>query len=287
MWRNVPDKLKERKQVVINQLLTSGASLTVQRYILEIRKVFCWHQGFGLEVQLPFDCVTIAIYLSQCFHHSNSSASLTLVYSAIKWLHTFVPDSDPLDNDFCRNILESAKQISGKPVSKKTPLSADIIKLTIDSYAGPQCILKHLRIATICTLGFARFLRYNELCNILPNHLNFYHTYMTLFKPRGKTDVYHEGNIVYINSVDSKYCPVNLVKRPAGISFVSNLPLFRPLIYYKKSNSYSLRSSEMLWLTVLEQVVLLRSYIIVARLMQLRTSVFTKMFISIWKLQST
>ena len=29
----------------------------------------------------------------------------------------------------------------------------------------------------------------------------------------------------------------------AGISSESNLPLFRPLIYYKKSNSYSLRSS--------------------------------------------
>ena len=126
MWRNVPDKLKERKQVVIKQLLTSRASSTVKRYILEIRKFCCWCQGFGVEVQLPFDCVTIAIYLSQCFQQSNSSASLTLVHSAIKWLHTFVPVSNPLDNDFCRNILESAKRISGKPVSKKTPLSANI-----------------------------------------------------------------------------------------------------------------------------------------------------------------
>ena len=70
---------------------------------------------------------------------------------------------------------------------------------------------------------------------------------MTIFIPLSKTDVYREGNIVYINSVDSKYCPVNLVKKytkAAGISFESNLPLFRPLIYYK-SNSYSLRSSKL------------------------------------------
>ena len=122
MWRNVPVKLKERKQVAIKQFLTSRASSIVKRYILEIRKFFCWCQGFGVEVQLPFDCVTIAIYLSQCFQQSNSSASLTLVYYAIKWLHTFVPVSNPLDNDFCRNILESTKRISGKPVSKKIPL---------------------------------------------------------------------------------------------------------------------------------------------------------------------
>ena len=113
-------------------------------------------------------------------------------------MHTFVPVSNPLDNDFCRNILETAKRISGKPVSKKTPLSANIIKRIIDSYAGPQCSLKHLRIATICTLGFAGFLRYNELCNILPSHLNLYDTYMTIFIPRSKTDVYREGNIVYV-----------------------------------------------------------------------------------------
>ena len=163
-------------------------------------------------------------------------------------MHTFVPVSNPLDNDFCRNIPESAKRISGKPVSKKTPLSANIVKRIIDSYAGPQCSLKHLRIATICTLGFAGFLRYNELCNILPSHLNFYDTYMTIFIPRSKTDVYREGNIVNVNSVDSKYCPVNLVKKymtAAGISSESNLPLFRPLIFYKKSNSYSLRSSKL------------------------------------------
>ena len=159
MWRNVPDKLKQLKQVVIKQLLTSRAncSSTAKRYISEIRKFVCWCQGFGVEVQLPFDCVTIAMYLSQCFQQSNSSASLTLVCSAIKWFHTFVPVNNPLDNNFCRNILESAKRCSGKPVSKKTPLSADIIKLIIDSYAGPQCSLKHLRIATICTLGFAGF----------------------------------------------------------------------------------------------------------------------------------
>ena len=33
--------------------------------------------------------------------------------------------------------------------------------------------------------------------------------------------------------------------KATGISFESNLPLFRPLIYFKKSNSYSLRSSKL------------------------------------------
>ena len=40
MWRNVPDKLKERKQVVIKQLFTSRASSTAKRYILEMKSSF-------------------------------------------------------------------------------------------------------------------------------------------------------------------------------------------------------------------------------------------------------
>ena len=35
--------------------------------------------------------------------------------------------------------------------------------------------------------------------------------------------------------------------KAASISFDSNLPLFRPLIYYKKGNSYSLRSSRLFY----------------------------------------
>ena len=120
---------------------------------------------------------------------------------------SFVSVSNPVISDFHRNILESPKRCSGKPVSEKTHLSADVIKLISDSYAGPQYSLKHLRIPTICTLGFAALLRYNELCNILPSHLNFYDMYIAIFIPCSKTDVYREGNIVYINSVDSKYCP--------------------------------------------------------------------------------
>ena len=107
---------------VLKQLLTSRASSsTVKRYTLEIRKFVCWSHIFGVEVQLPFDCATITIYFSQCFQQSNSSASLALgeVYSAVKWLHTFVPVTNPLDYHFCRNTLDSAKRIRGKPVSRR------------------------------------------------------------------------------------------------------------------------------------------------------------------------
>ena len=53
-------------------------------------------------------------------------------------------------------------------------------------------------------------------------------THMTIFISRSKTDMYRTGNIVYINGVDNKYSPVNLIKKymkAACISFDSNLPI--------------------------------------------------------------
>ena len=228
----------------MKHLLGSRANSTVKRYLSEIRKFFSWSRTNDIPVQIPFTSIVTAIYLSEHLKKPKSSASAVLAYSALKWLHSFIPVDNPLDNDLCRNILESAKRAKVKPVSKKTPISADIIKSIIDKHATSKCNLKDLRIATICTIGFAGFLRYNELCNILPVHLSFVDRYVKILIPRSKTDVYREGNLVYINSIDNNYCPILLLKRyieAAGIDLKSNLPLFRGLVYHKKSNSYSLR----------------------------------------------
>ena len=38
------------------------------------------------------------------------SHSVVLAFSALKWLHSFIPVTNPLDNDLCRNIVEAAKR---------------------------------------------------------------------------------------------------------------------------------------------------------------------------------
>ena len=50
------------------------------------------------------------------------------------------------------------------------PLSKSII----DKFAGPSASLKDVRVACICSLGYAGFFRYDELSNIAPEHLGFF-----------------------------------------------------------------------------------------------------------------
>lgn len=73
-------------------------------------------------------------------------------------------------------------------------------------------------------------------------HIKFHSGCIRIFVPCGKTDVYREGNFVFISASKSKYCPVGVLRRYldlSGIDLSSLLPLFRPLVFHRSS---SLRS---------------------------------------------
>ena len=81
---------------------------------------------------------------------------------------------------------------------KKRPITTEIIRSILDIHNKEDANLKNLRIAALCSLAFAEFFRYDELCNIVPKHIEFHSDYIRIFVPRSKTDVYREGNYVFL-----------------------------------------------------------------------------------------
>ncbi|CAB4024169.1 integrase recombinase xerD homolog [Paramuricea clavata] len=67
----------------------------------------------------------------------------------------------------------AAKRQASRPIQKKKPLPPDAIKDIIDKFGGRQNNLKELRIAALCSLGFAGFFRYDKLRSIKANHIEF------------------------------------------------------------------------------------------------------------------
>ena len=63
-------------------------------------------------MQLPFPLSVVSLYLFEVQQSCASSSSVILAHAALRWLHSFVPslDRNPLDSEFCRNIIESAKR---------------------------------------------------------------------------------------------------------------------------------------------------------------------------------
>ena len=167
----------------------------------EINRFLQWCKVKRVNISIPFQSAITAVYLLE-------------VHAALKWLHSFCPREglNPLDDGVCRNIVESAKRGRITPKTKKKPISAATIKQIIDRYAEDNSTLKDLRTAAMCAIGFAGFLRYSELSNIKPTHISFCKDYIVIFIPNSKTDVYREGNKVYIAKTRTKHCPVALLE---------------------------------------------------------------------------
>ena len=196
----LPPAVRPDFNSLFNSLLTSRADSTVKKYLKEINKFLLWCRTRKISLQLPFSSPAVALYLFGLDQQLRSPATRVLVHAALKWFHSFVPDDgpNPLDNACCKNLIECAKRTRSNPVYKKTPVDPTIIRSIIDRHGTEEASVKDLRIAAISSLGFAGFLRFNELSNIQPKHLAFCDGFVKTFVPRSKTDVYREGNYVYI-----------------------------------------------------------------------------------------
>ena len=253
-WKGIQQFSSINVYEVLEVMLKSRADTTTKAYVRVIRKFLEWSKGRHFNMQLPFPLSVVSLYLFEVQQSCTSSSSVILAHAALKWLHSFVPslDRNPLDSEFCRNIIESAKRQKSQPVMKKKPITTEIIRSILDIHNKKDANLKNLRIAALCSLAFAGFFRYDELCNIVPKHIEFHSDYIRIFVPRSKTDVYREGNFVFISASRSKYCPVGVLQRYldlSGIDLCSSLPLFRPLVFHRSSSSYTLRSGKISYTT--------------------------------------
>ena len=105
---------------VVEGLHASG----LHAYMRVVKKFLDWCKSRQISFELPFPLDVVSLYLFEVQQSCTSSYSVILTHAALKWLHSFVPSADcnPLNSDFCRNIIESAKRQRSKPKMKKKPL---------------------------------------------------------------------------------------------------------------------------------------------------------------------
>ena len=92
--------------------------------------------------------------------------------------------------------------------------------------------LSSLRLAAICLISFAGFLRFDELANIRPCDLEISKDHLTIQIPCSKTDQLRQGSEVVVARTSSETCPEAMLEtyiQRGGIQMDSSLKLFRPI----------------------------------------------------------
>ena len=122
-----------------------------------------------------------------------------------------------------------------KTKSKKEPISPDHLAALVNKFGNAKASLKNLRLLALCLIGYAGFLRFNELSNIKRKDIVIYDAYAKIFIEKKKTDVYREGKWVLIAKTGNYICQVSMLFcyiQKAKITYSRNNYTFRSLIYY-------------------------------------------------------
>ena len=100
--------------------------------------------------------------------------------------------------------------------------------------------LSDLRLAIVCLLSFAGFLRFNELVNLKPLDIKIEGNMMKIHIVCSKTDQLRQGDEVVVARTHSATCPVAMLENymvRTGMAWDDQRFLFRPIQKSKKGEN--------------------------------------------------
>ena len=83
-----------------------------------------------------------------------------------------------------------------------------MIKTLVTKYGGKNSTIPDLRFLLTCLLGFAGFLRIDELLDVKLKHIKLQKSHLEILITKSKSDQHREGHVVYISRIKSECCPV-------------------------------------------------------------------------------
>ena len=180
---------------------------------------------FGMPSGMP-QGTHVALYLAKVMKEAKSPSPIVAAAYGISWAHVKAMVQDPCVHPLVLQVREAAKRMLSQPVQKKKPLSALHVRALVDGFAQPGAQLKDLQTVLLIVLGFAGFLRWNDLSGLLVEHMSFHSSHLLLYLPKRKNDQFYRGHHIHISRSGQPTCPVALTERFLGRSGLSTGPLF-------------------------------------------------------------
>jgi hypothetical protein len=190
-----------------------------------------------VSVKLPSFLATefhVSLYLIHISDLRKSVSSINEAFYSISWAHKLAGVYNPCTSYFVLSVKEGVIRTVGHTIHKKDHITPEILKQIVTKYGTTSSNLKDLRLATMCLICYAGFLRFSELVNLKRSNRKFLSDHVNLNIEKSKTDIYREGKDVIISATNNYACPVAMLSRYlllANISEGSNDYIFRPISY--------------------------------------------------------
>jgi len=222
--------LQKLAQALPKSLLQSRATSTTRKYLGAFKRWKIWATSYQLQA-FPVEATDLALYLQHLGETKASKSAVEEAVNSLAWAHSMAGIPSPTTSPFIQTTLEGHPRALAKPVCKKAPFTVEMLQAVVRD-AKETNTLSSLRLAAICLISFAGFLRFDELANIRPCDLEISKDHLTIQIPRSKTDQLRQGNEVVVARTSSETCPVAMLEtyiQRGGIQMDSSQKLFRPI----------------------------------------------------------
>ena len=169
----------------------------------------------------PADPFFVALYLNYLLFIKQNKGAITTAFYGIRWGHHIVGLESPTDSPLAQLTYEGCLRLCEGSKVRKDALPVETLRQFFEAFATTNSNLMDLRFLVVCVIGFAGFLRIQELLSVQLKHLTFHESHKEIFLTHSKVDQHRDGEKVYIARTRSPYCPVTLVERFLGQSLLS------------------------------------------------------------------
>ena len=165
--------LKELQDVELQRLakalpksvLQSKATSTTKKYLGAFKRWKSWATEHQLVV-FPVEATNLALYLQHLGESKSSKSAVEEAVHGLSWAHTMAGIPTPTSSPLVQATLEGLKRTLSKPVCKKSPFTVEMLQAIVQD-ARKADTLSSLRLAAVCLISFAGFLRFDEVANII------------------------------------------------------------------------------------------------------------------------
>ena len=144
-------------------VLGSRADNTTLSYLNGFKRWRAWACRFPEVTVLPATPAYVSLYLLSVLQASTSPSPIQTALYSIRWAHEIAGFESPTSHTLPQKVLESAKRRLSHQVSKRLPITPEILLKFHQSLDGS---LVDTRFMAMAVLAFTGFLRFDELSNL-------------------------------------------------------------------------------------------------------------------------
>jgi len=118
-------------------MLQCRASSTTKKYLGAFGRWKLWARGHQLTI-FPAKDHHVVLYLQHLAETTGSKAVEEAVY-IIAWEHSLASTPSPTESSFVKVTLEGLRKSLTKPVTKKEPITVDMLKAMVTQMSSQHC----------------------------------------------------------------------------------------------------------------------------------------------------